>query len=495
MNKKLIRTAVLSAMMVFGGLTATAQRGYDVPAMNPEYESMAKEVVDNQLVDPDAANSRFIKLLRKISKSKEDLLSVGQYFLDNNNYPAAKQCADKLYALDPVYTDGLMFRGEVFMFAKKWGEAGQCFDQVLAVDSTHVPALKRNAFVYKNVNPYVALETLQRIKQIQPDYYAADKEIGDINYNMSQYADAVKHYDLYYPNTPKQDLDIRSCENYLMSLYSVGKFEQINQLVVELEPLAPNDMMIKRMKFFAGLENARSSINFEAEMAKVGDAMGYITNKEFADSLYLYLDYAYAADYKKEMGDIPAAIDYYKLAIGCDSTKLGAYTELAKLYRRNKQYDEGIATYKLFIEKAGDRAKLSDILGYGQMYMAALQQPDLTEEQKDAYIQAGDAVFQQVLQRDPTAYQAMLFRARINIKDRTHPEDTPKALYEQAIQMMEGKENTERARIEAYGYLAFYSVQKDSLDDARRYTDLMLGIDPENGTAKQIDAYLKGQNK
>lgn len=495
MKKNLFRTVVLAASLLVGGLNANAQKGYNVPTLSPEFTAMAQSVVDNQLADPDEANKSFGKLLKKISKSKEDLLAAGQFFLDNNNFPAAKQCADKLYNLDPTYTDGLMFRGEVFMFAKKWGEAGQMFDQVLAIEPTHIAAMKRNAFVYKNVNPYVAVETLLKIKELQPDYYAADKELGDIRYNMNEYAEAVKHYDLYYPNTPKEELDIRSCENYLMSLYSVKQFEKITQLVAELEPLAPNDMMIKRMKFFASVENARASINYEADMAKAGEAMNYIVNKEFADSAYLYLDYAYAADYKKEMSDFPAAIEYYNLAISKDSTKLNAYTELAKLYRRNKQYDEAIATYKNFMTLAGDKAKLTDILGFGQMYMYASQQEGISPEQKAAYVEAGDAVFQQVLEKEPTAYQAMLFRARINIVDGTQPEEKPKALYEEALKMMEGKEDTDRARIEACRYLAFYNVQKDQLDEARKYTDMILSVDPENSMAKQIDAYLKSQNK
>lgn len=495
MKKNLFRAAVLAACLSFGGLTANAQRGYDVPPMNEAYEVMAKSVVENQLTDPEAANSSFNKLFRKIQKSKEDLLSVGQYFLDNNNYPAAKQCADKLYTLVPEYTDGLMFRGEVFMFAKRWGEAGQCFDQVLAIDPTNVPALKRNAFVYKNVNPYVAIETLQKIKEIQSDNYEADKELGDIKYKMSEYKEAVASYDSYYAHTPKDQLDVRSCENYLMSLYSVQKFEQVGKVVSEIEHLDPNDMMFKRMKFFAGVENARASINYEQDMAKAGEAMKYITDKEFNDTLYLYLDYAYAADYKKEMGDTPAAIEYYQLAIQKDSSKYNAYTELAKLYRRNKQFDEAISTYRKFVELVGDKVKLTDLLGYGQMYMYASQQEGLTPEQKAKYTEEGDAVFQQVLAKEPTAYQAMLFRARIHIVDGSQPEEKPRELYLEALKMMEGKEGTERARVEACRYLAFYSVQKDLLDDARKYTDMILEVDPENGTAKQIDSYLKSQNK
>ena len=60
---------------------------------------------------------------------------------------------------------------------------------------------------------------------------------------------------------------------------------------------------------------------------------------------------------------------------------------------------------------------------------------------------------------------------------------------------MEGKEDINSAKLQALRYLAFYHVQKDELDLARKYTNDILAIDAENAFAKQIDAYLKSANK
>ena len=500
MKKNIIRTAALSALLFVSGLSASAQqKSYNVPELNPEYQAMAQLVVDNQLSDPDAANKNFTKLLKKIRDNKEALLAVGHFFLENNNYPAAKQCANYIEKADPVYIDGLMFRGEVFMYAKQYGQAGQCFDQVLALDENNVIAMKRNAFVYKNVNPYVAIEQLTKIKEIQPDYYAADKELGDINYNMNKYPEAVKYYDVYYANTPKtaEALDIRSCENYLMSLFSVQKMEQISQVVSEIEPLAPKDLMIRRMKFFASFESARNSINYEADMAKVAENMAYLTNNEYADSVFIFLDYQYAAEYKKEMNDIPAAIEFYKKAISSDEKKVAAIAELAKLYRRNKQYDEAIATYTEYMTKLGDdKVKVADYLQLAQMYLPILRQTTLTPEQKQEYLNKGDEALVKALEKDPTAYQAWLLRAQMNITNPSTPEEKPREYYEKALEVMTANQKgSESNYATAYAYLAFYNVQKDNYAEARKYTDLLLQVDPEHATGLQIDKYLKSQNK
>lgn len=495
MKKTFFRSMVLAAMLLVGAGSVHAQEGYEVPPMEEELKELANEVVDLQFSDPDKANKTFMKLMRKIRNDKEELLSVGSYFLEKNNYAGANQCSKRLYELAPDYIPGLMFSGEVCMLRKDYGGAGQRYDEVLAQDSTNIPALKRNAFVYKNVNPHVAVEMLQRIKRLEPNNFDADKELGDIAYNMSEYKEAVAAYNDYYGKAPKDQLNLRSCENYLMSLFSMQQIDKVAKIVAEVEPLAPNNMMFKRMKFFSSVESARNSINYEADMAKVADDMKYISDKEFADSAYLYLDYAYAADYKKEMNDYPAAISYYELALRTDSTKLKGYTELAKLYRMNKEFDKAIATYGKFVKLAKDDLKLSDLLGYGQMYMHASQQDSLPLEEKMKYIAKGDSVFQEVLQKEPTAYQAMLFRARINIIDGSSPEDKPTELYREALKMMEGRENVNGAKFEACRYLAFRGIKLDLLDEAREFTNIMLEIKPNDSQTKTFDTYLKSMNK
>lgn len=487
MKKNFFRAVLFSAFLLAGTVSVNAQNGYEVPPLDPEYAEMANQVIDLQLSDPDAANKAFTKLMRKIRKSEEDLLSVGQFFLEKGVYPCANQCSRQLYELAPTYVPGLMFGGEVCMMRKDYGAAGQKFDEVLAIDSTNIAALKRNAFVYKNINPHVAVEMLQKIKRLDPSNYEADKELGDIAYNMNEFADAVASYKSYFAAVPKEKRDVRAAENYLQSLYATQKFIDVAQLVTDFETLDPKDMVFKRMKFFSAVEN------YELDQAKT--AMSYIVNKEYPDSNYLYLDYAYAGNLMKELNDFPAAIQYYEKALTIDSTKVGGIKELATLYRQNKEIDKGIETYKFYLKQLGDKAELTDLFGLGQQYLAASQMADITPEQKDAYVAAGDSVFAAIQAERPDSYQAPLMRAAINITDGSKPEDKVKGFYEQALKLMEGKENVDAAKLQAIRYLAFYAVQKDMLDDARKYCDQLLAIDPENSFGKQIDSYLKSMEK
>lgn len=493
MNMKFLRIAALAVFSLAGAVQLNAQAGYEVPALSPDHAELATQVIDLQLSDPDAANKAFTKLVRKVKNNKEGLLSVGQFFLDKNIYPCANQCAKQLYEIAPTYVPGLMFNAEVCMLRKDYGAAGQKFDEVLAIDSTNVYALQRNAFVYKNINPHVAVELLEKIKSIEPNNYKADKELGDIAYNLEEYKKANEYYKGYFANVPVEERDVRSAENYLQSLYADQKFMEVGQLVTDFEQLDEQDMVFKRMKFFAAVENY--------ELDTAAQAMSYITDNAYADSLYLYLDYIYAANLMKENGDIPAAIDYTKRALAKDATKVGGYKELSVLLSRSGETEEGLKMYRTYLDKLGEKAELKDFFGLGQQYVRAAQQ-EKDPAKHEALVKDGDAIFLEILDKKSDAYQAVLMRAALHIKDSSKPEAEPKAFYEQALQMMEGKEDTNNAKVQALSYLAFCAVQEEvktpeeekaNHAKAANYAKQILEIDPENSLAKNIVAFVGAQ--
>lgn len=493
MKKTIIRNLVLVTALFVGGLSTQAQNYYNAPVMSSANEAMAKVVVEEQLTDPDKANEAFVKLLKKIKKDKSQALSVGDYFLNNDNYPAASQCAKLLETLDPTGIDALMFRGQVHMYAKQYGQAGQCFDQVLAIDPNYVPALRRNAHVYKNVNPYVAIEALNKIKQIEPENYDAEKELGDIYFKLNNNKEAAAHYGEYYSRVPKDvdNLSIVACENYMMALFSQADFAKIKEVADVVESLAPGGRMLKRMKFIANYEYARNSINYAEEMPKVEEMLGYITNQEYHDSVYLYMDYAYAAEYMKEVKKVDEAIKYYNLAYAKDPKKISVLNDVSRLYRQTKQYDQAIEATKKYLELSGENAKLSDLLRLGQTYVFAAQQDGLTAEKRAEYVKEGEAVLADVLAKDSTAYQALLYRARINITDPNSAEEKPREYYEESLAMMEGREGISTAQVEAYRYLAFYWLKKEDYKKTRSFVNKLLEIDPQNAFALQLDSALK----
>ena len=293
MKSNFLKGLALAAML-FVGVSASAQmdKGYTASPLSGELEAQAQQVLELQLSDPDKAFTVFQKMMRSVKSNNQKLIDVGDFFLNAKIYPCANMCAKQIYQNDPKFVPGLFFAGQVAMLRKDYGGAGQKYDEVLAYEPNNITAMRANAFVYKNVNPAVAVEMLNKIKALDPNDADVDKQLGDINYNLDKFKDAVANYKAYFAAVKPENIDVRAAENYCLSLYSTAEFFDLKEKAVQFAPLDPKDIIFPRMQFFADVNN------YELDKAK--ESIKYITEKRFADSLYISLDYEYAANYASE---------------------------------------------------------------------------------------------------------------------------------------------------------------------------------------------------
>ena len=502
MKFNVFRKFVLTALCSLG-LSAWAQEvhhTYEVPAMDAEVQVKAEEVVNKSMDDPEVANKVFMKLLRGIQSKKEQLVAAGTYFLDNNVISAAKLCADKVVEAEPEYVPGLMFAGEMWMKRQDWGRAGQMFDAVLALDTANVEALKVCAIVYKNVNPFAAIDYLERIKAADPSYYDADRLMGDIKYKADLFAEAVACYESYYKGVPKtkEEIDIRSCENFLLSLYSQAKFDRIAELVPEMLAFDAQNLVFRRMDFFSKVNLIADAMDPEAAAATAAQAQAYILNKEYDDSLYVSLDYEYSSALAKEQGDIPAAVKWMELAVQKDETKAANVKELANLYARNNQAELGLETYGKFLALLGDKADLGDTFLYGVKYYQASKGEGVAPEKAQEYMQKADAIFADVMQKKPDYVQAVAYRARLHVVDSSKPEVTPRDYYLKVLEVSEAEADKYKSyRFEACKYLFFYAVSVDPVDIelAKKVHAIAAGISPDDDFVKNAGQYIQMLSK
>lgn len=518
MKKNFIRVVALSAFLALSFGVAQAQsRSYECPTLKPEFQAMAEQVVTLNMENPEKANKVYMTLAKKIKGSKEDLVAVGTYFLENNNYPAANQCAKAVYELAPDYVSGLMFSGEVFMKAQRWGEAGGRFDEVLAIQPDNINALKRNAFVYKNVNPHAAIDYLNKIKEADPSYIEADKNLGDIYYKLDDYAKAIDFYSKYYSATPKEKdkIDIAACENYLLALFSMSVKDEMNldkiiSIVSEIKPLAPNDIIIPRMDFFAKFQKIETAMDYDGAIKNAEEAASYIRDKQFADSVYIYTDFDYAAKLSKEKGNIAEAISYYELAVKDleskaetitdekkkedNTNKRGSfYYEISNLYVRSKQAEKGIEVFEKYLQLLGDKADISDKYTMGTKYLAAYQQENVTPEQKEVFRSKAVEIFKGITTMETTnrlpvvlAYQML---ARLSNTDSQKPLEEVHDYYLKVISESENdeiKSKAANARFEAARYLFFYFVTDPTTNkvEATKYAEVLKSIRPDDNFTK-----------
>ncbi len=481
MKKNFIFALMLAACSLVSVGEAKAQfaANFEVPAMNAEVQAMADEVITNQVNDPDAANKSFAKLLKKVKGDKEQLVSVGKFFLDKQIYPCAKQCAQQAYTLDPQYIPGLLLAGHVSILRKDWGGAGQKFDEILNIDPENIEALRLNARVYKYVNPIVAKETLERIIAKEPENIGAYKELGDIAYNAEEYKDAVAAYKNFFDRqtTPVLE-DLRAGENYLLSLMNQKDFFTIKEMSEKLLSLEPQNLVLRRMQFFSQMETA--------DYAKAQESVKYITEKQYDDSLYLYLDYVYAASYATDvLDDRAAAIEFYRQALKKDSTKADGYKRIANLMRQNRQAADGIPYYEKYLQLLGDKADAAEKFGLGNIYIAAKGQTD-DEVKRMEYIQAGDKIFEEYMNEQPTKYMGPFYRAQLWITDAKKAEEKPRDYYAKAVELIGDNSDYFAQKKQALQYLMIYYFKTNDDGQAKAYGQQILSIDPNDAVAKQV---------
>lgn len=497
MKKNFIRNVAVMGLLIVSSLTMSAQeKTYECQPLNPELQTMADKVMEFALEDPEKADREFTKLTKKASKSADDLLSLGDYFLQKDYLQGAMICSKYVYEKNAADYDVLMFCGEVRMKMQDWGNAGSKFDEILSYDPNNVTAMKRRAFVYKNINPIAATEDLLRIIELEPDYYKAYKDLGDIYYKQDKYVEACSYYKDYYKAVPKDiaHIDIRSCENYLQSLYSQAQFDSIIIVAKEIQPLDPMDIVIRRMDFFAKINKIQEAFDYDKALAEAQAAGNYIYNKEYADSIYLYLDYEYAAALEKEKGDIPAAITYYEKALAKDSTKLGGYKELSNLCIRNKQYDKGIEAYNIYLQKRGDKVDTADRFLLATKYVYACLDETTTPEKKNDYRAKAEATFKEVIDKKPDFVQAYIQLARLNNTDTQKPIAAVRDYYNKVLEVSESKADEFAAqRFEACRYIFFYdvSIEPEDFEDAKRICAILKSIRPDDEFVKNAEQFLQ----
>lgn len=485
MKKTFIFALAFAAATLFGQ-HASAQTTYnfDAPALNQDTENLAKEVISLQLSDPEAANKSFTKLLKKIKGDKTQLVAVGKFFLEQNIYPCANQCAKQAYTLSPTDIPTLMLNAYVSMMRKDWGAAGQKFDEILAQDPNHIDALRLNARVYKYVNPIVAKETLEKIISLDPNNPLPYKELGDIAYDGKEDKEAIDAYKKYFEKVGTlEEKDVLPGENYMITLLRRSNdYATVRDLSDKLIAIAPKNIMLRRVNFIALLELV--------DEVRLPETIKYITEKQFADSAYTYLDYQYAARYAEEMqNDHPTAISYWQKALAIDSTKSEGYKSLAVLLQRTKQSPKAIEAYQQYMKLLGDKATLNDKLGLGRIYIAAKTEAS-TPEDKESFIIAGDKIFDELCKEAPDHASPMFYRAQLWIKDRNAAEEKPREYFLKTLELLGDKE-AKRERKTAYAYLMIYALKKNQDEECMKYVQQILKIDPEDKTALDVQKILK----
>lgn len=509
MTKSLLRIIVLSTGLLVGLLQLQAQSRDKIEPFYPEVRALCDSVL-SYISTPDDMKEPFILLLRKYGSNADQMYRAAEYFASKDNYSCSQFCIERAFGKKMKNTEILQLRAQIYERVGNTALASNSYDGILQVDSLNHYALMKAADVDKYQNAAASFERLLLVKEKYPDDIEADKQLG-YHYNRlafeasrdsaikANWRLSVQHYGNWFFATPVDSLNKSDfyCNQYITNLYNIeatkkekkdskdgkGEVKDFNKLVQVCNILEPHitrpiySKNIKAYKFW-GLVQAKDS-------EKAHAAMSYLSRQTFPDSLYQYLDYAFAGQLYADENNLPEAIKWQKQAVEKYPEKCGAagYYKLYDYYDKNQQYNEAVPVYRQFLAKAVEEKAavgIRDTMFLGNLYynLALQAYKDKDSIRLKQYVASGDTIYAYISEKD-SAFVGPAQRAYIN--QLLAPENdfslAAKIHYEEAIKRIE-----ERRVIE--------NDEFRNMNEKRTFNNYIVGYYMKYGTNEEIVAQI-----
>lgn len=438
-----------------------------------------------------------VKDVKDWKKNAVGLAQVGRAYLDVKDTLNTRKYANLSVEAEKKLKEGksavgYILLGDLEVYNDNPGDAAAWYQNAIYFNPKAAEAYKKYAFIYRGRDPKQAVQTLEKLREVDPSY-PVDAEAGHIYY-MS----ATKSHE-YMPLALQayqkvQLADLAKLEPYYMTEYALVAFaSQKNDLSKQIAEFG-----LKATPRNAGYN--RLAMYNSVELKQFEDAVKY-TNKLFNESdtaNFTAMDYKYAALAYTGINDLDNAIANYKKQVEAstsDTQKAAALKDLSDSYKAKGDLANSLATYEEYL-KLNPKASANDYAGFANIYrnMAAEQTGAAQKESVDKAL----AIYKDMIEKFPTSADYCNFMAArtSSIVDPDQKLGLARPYYDALFCSLCAagvKDNSDKARlVEACQYLGiyFFKIQNDNAT-AKPYFEKLQEIDPENALAKQVLEIIK----
>lgn len=469
---KAIKYLVAGALMLSISTPMMAQNS----ALQQQIDAITKSVTDAQ-GDVKATKDVVKEFLKVNKKNPEALAGLGRAFMAAHNFPEAQKYAEMARKVGKNVAAGYILEGDIYSLQDDGGNAAVWYQQATMFAPQDANGYVKYAKVYQKIDPKGAVEMLEKLHQVKPDY-PYEAAAGYMYSQNNKLKTAMEWYDKV-PDV--KALDDYILYDYLSTAYSMEQYDKALSLAQAGMQKNPQFASFAKMAYFSSnkLEKYTDAVNF---------AQRYFSTEK-PENIRV-TDYLYYGDALKGAGRLDEAVAQYQKVIEQDNTKSEILKSLSDIYLQKKEFDRALDLQNQYISAIGSDATYKDYEAIADIFIE--QSEAAADADKKKYLAGADQAYATIADKfDYAKEYAVYKRANIHHQMNTEIKDgEAKPYYEEYISLVENKADKSASDLRklgvCYNYLAVYYIQNDQTAKAKEYARKLQELQPDNDTAKQI---------
>lgn len=427
--------------------------------------------------NPKAAKDLVKEYLKVYKKDADAIVGLGTTYLQVHDFDKATEMANMVLANKKMnQSNAYMLLGDIAALKDSVGNAGDAATQyqiAISIDPQNELAYERYARVYRHVNPTIAVQKLEELRQVKPDY-PVEVKAAEIMLSDQKYAEAAK----WFEKAPESQLDETAYYQYIVAEYTSG------------QPAKALDVARKGLRKFAGSEYlSRLAVMAAVDQKQFPEALTYSENVMRGKEEKNFNDYYFYGRALAGNGKYHEAIEAYKKCLELKSDNVETLSKISEAYTGLGEGDKALEYQRQYLEK-GDNVTSTDWANFANIYVVMGDQADSLDHAKAVgyYNQAMD-VYEQMTTKFPTLKDWCWVAEASVALGRLKDLDKVRDLYMKVVEFEEAKAEQDATAKNylsaAYYFLGYYYSGKNDAATSKSYFEKLLKVDPENAEAKK----------
>jgi tetratricopeptide (TPR) repeat protein len=349
-------TAVLSSLarcQAKSGNVNEAVISYEqVVAMNPEATEETRDLGDlyakqNKMSQ---AISMYKKYLEKKPGDFHTAKAVGDYSYNQKNYEDAIKYYSMVTGSDSKNADFLLKYGQACYFAKNFKKAAELLNQLSALTPANAEIYRMLYDISEKNNGSKAEQVtyLKKYVSVKPGDAAAQKDLGDLQYDQKNQEGALAAYRAALTADPS----IKGFYKRYVELVSLkGKQDDIINAMKGAVTTGEADASM--YETIGGIEQKAGTVGANAK------AIEYYSKSLQLDPKNVKVLSA-LAQCQAKAGKTDDAVISYEQAVAMNPDAIEEYRILGDLYSQQKKQSQAISMYKKYLEKKPSNSKVAE---------------------------------------------------------------------------------------------------------------------------------------